>query len=67
MTAEASREDDLALVRAGIEATNNGDIDALLPPLDPGIEFHIAPGSETPAPTTDTKCGFGGPGPTVPQ
>jgi len=44
VTAEASREDDLALVRAGVEATNNGDIDGLLALLDPGIEFHIAPG-----------------------
>ncbi len=44
MTAEAGREDDLALVRTGIEATNKGDIDALVALLDPEIEFHIAPG-----------------------
>jgi uncharacterized protein len=44
VTAQASREHDLALVRAGIEATNNGDIDALLALLDPDIELHIAPG-----------------------
>ena len=46
MTAEPApdREEDVALVRAGIEEMNRGDIDALLARFDPEIEFHIAPG-----------------------
>ncbi len=38
------READLALIRAGIEAANRGDIDALVAVFDPEVEFHIAPG-----------------------
>jgi len=41
---QPDREEDLALVRAGIEASNRGDIDALLAVFDPEVEFHIAPG-----------------------
>jgi ketosteroid isomerase-like protein len=40
----AEGEANLALVRAGIEASNRGDTDALLGVLDPEVEFHIAPG-----------------------
>jgi ketosteroid isomerase-like protein len=38
------RDADLVLIRAGIEAANCGDIDALLAIFDPEAEFHIAPG-----------------------
>jgi ketosteroid isomerase-like protein len=38
------REEDLALIRTGIEAANRGHIDALLTMFDPEVEFHIAPG-----------------------
>jgi ketosteroid isomerase-like protein len=41
---DPDREEDVALVRAGIEEMNRGDIDALLARFDPEIEFHIAPG-----------------------
>jgi ketosteroid isomerase-like protein len=34
----------VALVREGIEASNRGDLDAVLAKFDPEIEFHIAPG-----------------------
>ena len=40
----AERDAKVALVRAGIDASNRGDTDALLGVLDPEVEFHIAPG-----------------------
>jgi hypothetical protein len=41
---DPDREEDLALIRAGIEAANRGDIDGLVALFDPEVEFHIAPG-----------------------
>lgn len=38
------REGDLELVRAGIDATNRNDVEAVLALLDPEVEFHIAVG-----------------------
>jgi ketosteroid isomerase-like protein len=41
---ERDRTADVAAVRGGIEASNRGDLDAVLELFDPEIEFHIAPG-----------------------
>jgi SnoaL-like domain len=42
--ADPERDNDLARIRAGIDATNRGDFEALLALFDPNVEFHIAPG-----------------------
>jgi uncharacterized protein len=41
---ERDRTADVAAVRAGIEASNRGDLDAVVELFAPEIEFHIAPG-----------------------